>query len=163
VTVSVRDARASREQRRWLEAAYGEWLLEMGASAAPVDVAAAELARWLEADDAAVMLVMRDHEPAGFAVITWRGAKERPDEYRMVEFFVTRAHRRGGVGRAAVCLLLDRFAGHWQIAEPQGNTTAVAFWRSVVAQYTHGKFRERVADGQVFQLFLSGPERLRRA
>ena len=161
MTVTVRDARALQEHRRWLETAYAEWLLEMGASALPADAAAGELARWLAADDAAVMLVMRDATPAGFAVIAWRGPEHQPHEYRMVEFFVPRAQRRHGVGRSAVCLLLDRFAGHWQIAEPQGNTVAIAFWRSVVAQYTGGRYRERTSDGQVVQAFLSGPERLR--
>lgn len=163
MTVTVRDAKSSQEHRRWLETAYAEWLLEMGASALPADAAAGELARWLEADDAAVMLVLRNATPAGFAVITWRGPAHQPHEYRMVEFFVSRAQRRHGVGRSAVCVLLDRFAGHWQIGEPQGNTTAIAFWRSVVAQYTGGRFRERANDGQIIQSFLSGPERLRTA
>jgi predicted acetyltransferase len=81
----------------------------------------------------------------------------------MVEFFVSRAQRRHGIGREAVVLLLDRFAGRWQIGEPQGNVAAIAFWRSVVSRYTGGRYRERTSDGQIVQSFLSGPERLRTA
>ena len=163
MTVQVRVANAAPEHRRWLETAYAEWLLEMGASALPADAAAGELARWLAADDATVMLVLRNAMPAGFAVVSWRGPARQPDEYRMVEFFVSRAQRRHGIGREAVILLLDRFAGRWLIGEPQGNVAAIAFWRSVVARYTGGRYRERSSDGQIFQSFLSGPERLRTA
>ena len=38
-------------------------------------------------------------------------------DFRMAEFFVARPFRRLGVGRTAVPLVLDRFAGRWQIME----------------------------------------------
>ena len=37
--------------------------------------------------------------------------------------------RRLGVGRSAVPLILDRFAGRWEIVEYQRNPGAVSFWR----------------------------------
>ncbi len=35
----------------------------------------------------------------------------------MSEFFIARASRRLGVGRIAVSLILNRFAGRWEITE----------------------------------------------
>ena len=73
----------------------------------------------------------------------------------MSEFFIAREARRRGVGRSAVRLIFDRFAGTWEILEYQRNPGAVAFWRRVVTAYTAGDFRERVQNGEVRQHFSS--------
>ncbi len=80
-------------------------------------------------------------------------------DYRMAEFFVARTRRRLGIGRIAVHLILSRFSGCWEISEFQRNTSAVTFWRRVVAAYTHGKYQERIVNGEVRQVFDSGPAR----
>jgi len=77
----------------------------------------------------------------------------------MAEFFIARGYRRLGVGRAAVPLVLDRFAGRWQIMEYARNKGAVSFWRRVVTLYTRGQFDERVTQGEVRQTFQSGAGR----
>jgi predicted acetyltransferase len=78
-----------------------------------------------------------------------------------VEFFITRASRRLGVGRTAVNLILNRFAGRWEITEYLRNPDAVSFWRRVVAGYTHGSYQERVINGEVRQVFDSRIDRSR--
>jgi len=80
-------------------------------------------------------------------------------DYRMAEFFISRTFRRRGVGRLAVELILNRFAGRWEITEYLRNPVAVAFWRRVVANYTQGRFQERVLNGEVRQVFESGISR----
>ncbi len=80
-------------------------------------------------------------------------------DYRMGEFFIDRAHRGLGLGRGAVQLILDRFAGRWEITQYQRNPGAVKFWRRVVTTYTAGRFQERIVNGEVRQTFESGPRR----
>ncbi|MFI4914611.1 MAG: GNAT family N-acetyltransferase, partial [Steroidobacterales bacterium] len=75
------------------------------------------------------------------------------------EFFIARGWRRRGIGQEAVRLLLDRFTGRWQITEFQRNAGAVQFWRRVVADYTDGRYQERIANGEVEQRFDSGSRR----
>jgi predicted acetyltransferase len=82
---------------------------------------------------------------------------ERPGAGR--DRFIARPWRRRGIGAQAVRLLFDRFAGQWRISEHVRNTVAVNFWRRVVAAYTHGKYQERIVDGEVQQHFASGPQR----
>ena len=53
-----------------------------------------------------------------------------------------------------VCLI-----GRWQITEYLRNPVAVAFWRRVVANYTQGRYQERVTNGEVRQVFESGISR----
>ena len=37
-------------------------------------------------------------------------------------------------------LILNRFAGRWEINEYLRNPTAVSFWRRVISTYTQGKY-----------------------
>jgi len=57
------------------------------------------------------------------------------------------------VGRSAVRLILDRFAGRWEIIEYARNPDAVKFWRNVVTAYTRGDFQERNTNGEIHQFF----------
>ena len=107
--------------------------------------------------NATLLTILDEHRPVGFALILHRPPGARDIDYRMAEFFIARSARRRGLGRSAVRLILDRFAGRWEVIEYQRNPGAVAFWRRIVADYTKGDYRERVANGEVRQLFRSGP------
>jgi len=74
----------------------------------------------------------------------------------MAEFFIARSQRRLGIGRTAVQLIFNRFAGRWEITEYLRNPAAVSFWRRVVALYTQGNYQERIVNGEVRQMFQSG-------
>lgn len=176
VAVSLKDARGEPSGRRWLEANYRDYLDDLapdGTGHFPVlgevgHTGSDQVARWFADRSAEVLLIHSDGRPAGFAIVA-RGPARRgvpgaqTVDYRMAEFFVARPHRRRGIGFAAVPLILDRFAGRWEIQESVRNAAAVGFWRRTVARYTGGRYQERVADGEVRQVFVSGRPDLRAA
>jgi predicted acetyltransferase len=169
MTVSVRDARAQPADRRWLESVYRDYLDDLaplGTGVFPIlgEVGHSEpdqLARWFADSSAQLLVICKGAAPAGFAMVARGGSAfgRTPVDFRMAEFFVSRAQRRLGVGRTAVPLILDRFAGRWEIVEYLRNPGAVDFWRRVVAQYTRGDYQERINNGEVRQTFVSGTAR----
>jgi predicted acetyltransferase len=64
-------------------------------------------------------LIMAGNEIAGFALV--------------IEFFILKAYRGRGTGRAALAAILARHPGNWHIATPLANTAALAFWHKAVA------------------------------
>jgi predicted acetyltransferase len=167
MAVSLRDARANAGDREWIEGVYGDYLDDLGLLNTGIFPAFSDaghsvpdqLQRWLVDRSAALIAILDDQMPAGFAMVVRETHATRQADYRMAEFYIDRVHRRRGVGRSAVRLILDRFAGRWEIIEYTRNPTAVKFWRSVVGAYTHGDFRERVNAGEVRQHFSSPPAR----
>lgn len=171
MTVSVRDARGNARDREWIESVYRDYLDDLSPLNTGVFSATSlgeigyspqdQLSRWF--GDAAVnpLVIVRGAEPVGFAMVAQGGAApgRPPVDYRMAEFFVTRTFRRRGVGRSAVEIILNRFAGKWEITEYLRNPVAVSFWRRVVAAYTQGRYQERVMNGEVRQVFESGAQR----
>lgn len=68
-------------------------------------------------------------EIAGFAlVIDECPLTQRSHCYFMAEFFVLKAYRGKGVGRAALTDILANHPGLWHIGVPVLNTAALAFW-----------------------------------
>lgn len=163
MTVSLRDARENTSDMQWIEEVYGDYLDDLGllnTGLFPVlgDIAQRKrdpLQRWLLDRTALLVTILDDQEPAGFAMISREHQPGQQNDYRMAEFFIDRAHRRRGIGRSAVRLILDRFAGRWEIVEYTRNPAAVNFWRNVVAGYTNGRYRERSGNGEVRQYFTS--------
>lgn len=169
MSVSLRDAKASAEDRRWIQAVYPEYLEELsrlthsGTGVFPVygEHGPREdelLARWFRDDRSHPLLILDGGRAAGFALVARplvppRSAADA--EFRMAEFYVRNTHRRRGIGRAAAELIFSRFAGRWEVAEALANADAVSFWRRVVAAYTRGRYEERVASGEVRQRFTS--------
>jgi predicted acetyltransferase len=165
VTVSVRDARDSKADRAWIAKVFRDYIDDldpMGTGIFPVlgEVGHREpdqVARWFGDPNAVPLLIAHYQLPVGFAMVA-RQASGSVD-YRMGEFFIAREHRGLGLGQGAVQLILDRFAGRWEITEYQRNAVAVKFWRRVVTLYTGGTFQERIINGEVRQTFESGPRR----
>jgi predicted acetyltransferase len=79
---------------------------------------------------------------AGFALVRNRAHFAGAGTHEISEFFVLRKHRRRGVGRRAATRLFDMFPGPWEVAELASNVGAQAFWREVIAGYTHGDFED---------------------
>jgi predicted acetyltransferase len=167
VTISVRDARGSPADRAWIAQVFREYLddlLPLNTGRFPVlgEIGHREpdqLARWFDDPNSFPLLIARSSEPVGFAMIARSMGSAGPQvpEYRMGEFFIARQHRGLGFGRGAVQLILDRFAGRWEIVEYQRNPGAVKFWRQVVSGYTGGRYQERIVNDEVRQSFESGP------
>ncbi|MBK7252115.1 MAG: GNAT family N-acetyltransferase [Gammaproteobacteria bacterium] len=170
MSVSVRDARRSKADQRWVESVYRDYLddlapLNTGVFPALGEVGHREpdqLARWFTDPSAYPLLILREVEPVGFAMVVRDSGRsmQTPIDYRMAEFFVMRPLRRRGIGESAVRLIFDRFAGRWEILEYQRNPGAVSFWRRVVVRYTGGRYQERCANGEVRQIFDSGGHRV---
>lgn len=83
---------------------------------------------WLEGDYTAV-LFHSDTEPLAYALF-----RENEGEIYLRQLFVSRSHRRQGIGREAVAILREQIwpAGKRLTVEVlTANEAAVAFWRSV--------------------------------
>jgi len=86
---------------------------------------------------------------AGFALVqTYNPPRDRETRVNvnMDEFFVMRKYRQIGVGRHVATRLFDRFAGVWRVSQLPNNRGAIKFWRKVIADYSHGDYRELTAD-----------------
>lgn len=168
MTVSVRDARGSATDRRWIEGVYRDYLddlspLNTGIFPTLGEVGHSEpdqITRWFADSSAVPFVILHSTTPVGFAMVARSVAyAHSPSRFRMAEFFIARPHRRLGIGERAVQLILDRFAGSWEIVEYQRNPDAVKFWRRVVGRYTHGLYQERVQNGEVHHTLQSGAAR----
>lgn len=170
--VSIRDAQHSEADRTWIQGHYAAYLedlsrLSMNTGLFPVrgefgEREAELMARWFADDSSHPLVLLKNEQPIGFALVSrpprhLRGAVD----FRLAEFFIIEKERRLGIGRQAASLIFRRFSGAWEITEFAYNKPAVAFWRSVIAEFTGGRFRESVAHGEVRQLFNSKdvPER----
>ncbi len=169
VTVSVRDARASESDRRWIQGVYRDYLDDLAPDTGVFPVLGEvghrepdQILRWFGDSNAFPLIILKAAEPVGFAMVARPvpsvAAKPRID-YRMAEFFIARPRRRLGIGQTAVQLIFSRFAGRWEITEYLRNAGAVSFWRRVVAAYTRGSYQERIVNGEVRQVFESGRQR----
>ena len=78
-------------------------------------------------------LVYSGGDIAGFAlVIDECPLTAREPCWFMAEFFVLKAYRRKGVGRAALAGILGRHPSDWHVAVPLANAPALAFWGRVL-------------------------------
>jgi predicted acetyltransferase len=85
------------------------------------------------------LFIVADGTLAGFALM------RRLDDgtNQVAEFFVLKARRRGGVGRAAARALFARFPGRWQLEFDDANAAGRAFWPAVVAEVATGDVESR--------------------
>jgi len=68
-------------------------------------------------------------EIAGFALVVDKcPLTQRSPCHFMAEFFVLKAYRERGVGRAGLANILANHPGVWHIGVPTLNTAALAFW-----------------------------------
>jgi len=165
MAVSIRDARRSSEDRKWIERVYREYLDDLGAGgtgAFPTLTLTGQashdlLGGWFRDERLIPFVILHGKEPAGFALVQRTSpVRSGPQAaFRLAEFFVRRPVRRLGLGREAARLLFDRFEGQWLVSESNGHREAVAFWRKVIGSYTRGRFREQLAGGELQHTFSS--------
>ncbi|RPH54439.1 MAG: GNAT family N-acetyltransferase [Lysobacterales bacterium] len=168
--VTIRDAQNSPQDRAWIQSQYPEYLedlsrLSMNTGMFPAGGEYGEreaelMARWFADDSSHPLIILKNEKPVGFALVS-RPLRNQRDQinFRMAEFYVAFKARRLGVGRDAAQLIFNRFAGVWEISEFLYNRPAVTFWRTIVAEYTSGKFRETADHGEVRQVFQSAGAR----
>jgi predicted acetyltransferase len=116
---------------------------------------------WVEADRSPFLVRLEDYL-AGFVLVARNnyltGVK---DTWVLAEFFIMHKYRHQGLGEHTACQIFDRFPGNWQVAQITENTAATAFWRKVIARYTHNNYAEQDLDNENWrgpiQTFTSPP------
>lgn len=164
MAISVRDARERKGDRAFIEHSLRDYLDDLGGLNSGVFPVLQEfghrepdqVAGWLADRNAMLLAIVDEQRPIGFALVLRDPPGAGAIDYRMAEFFIARDARRRGAGRSAVRLILDRFAGRWEILQNQRSPGAVEFWRRVISLYTRGDYRERMINGEVRQTFRSG-------
>jgi predicted acetyltransferase len=104
--------------------------------------------RW--ADTAIDKYFLRvDGHLAGF-VMVHHGSRlnEDLDTCDIEEFFVMRGYRRQGVGKTVARRVFDLHHGRWEVRVMTQNENAQAFWRSVLHEYSNGRFDEVTWDNE---------------
>lgn len=161
--VRIRDANNSPQDKLWIQRHYPEYLDDLSDSSMNTGMFPAYserepelMARWFADDSSHPLVILKNERPVGFALVS-RPPRNRREEvdFCMAEFFIVPQSRRLGIGRDAAHLIFNRFAGTWTITEFVYNKPAIAFWRSIVADYTGGRYRETLANGEVKQVFRS--------
>ncbi|HEU5347255.1 MAG TPA: GNAT family N-acetyltransferase [Ktedonobacterales bacterium] len=90
-----------------------------------------------------------DGKLGGFAIVDHRNhLTDDTDVWDMAEFFVLRKYRRRGIGRHVAGRLFAMFPGQWEVRQAAKNIGAQAFWRRVIADYTHSRFTEVIVHGE---------------
>lgn len=97
-------------------------------------------------------LIMDGEEIAGFALVIDECplTGEAPCWF-MAEFFVLKACRGRGIGRAALSHALAAHSGAWQIGVPHANSAAQRFWSAVLTPYG-AQSRDIQFDGEDWRL-----------
>ena len=166
MTVTLREARDSSDDRDWIRAVYRDYLSELSASKSGLFPALGEwparedefLAAWFNDSSAHPFVILSDGTRAGFALVARPPAfPRRTADYRMAEFFVIGSFRRRGVGAGAAALLFSRFSGEWEVVEDEYNRAALGFWRRVIGRHTNGQYVESRAAGEVCHRFRTEP------
>jgi predicted acetyltransferase len=92
-----------------------------------------------------VLLVDRHY--AGFALVA-PAMVTRREGFWMEQFFVLKKYRRAGNGLALARYVLQCHPGAWEVGQMTANRAARHFWRTVIADVTHGDFVDiEVSDG----------------
>jgi predicted acetyltransferase len=81
------------------------------------------------------LLLRREGHLVGLALLDRSSHAGRTVDRNIAEFFIARKHRRGGVGRAAVHAIFERYPGLWETSVARKNVAALAFWRRVIASH----------------------------
>jgi predicted acetyltransferase len=104
---------------------------------------------WSQPENHFAFLIKLDSRVAGFALAK-RGsaAVEDPMVLDVAEFFVLRQYRGADVGRRAAFLLWGRLAGNWTVRVLETNRDAMAFWRRIIEEFTHGSVKEFGLSGR---------------
>ncbi len=114
---------------------------------------------WVE-PERSPFLVRVDGNLAGFVLVArYNYLTGFKDTWVMAEFFIMRKYRHQGVGEHVACNIFDHFPGDWQVGQITENPAATAFWRKVIARYTHADYQEHLLNNDNWrgpiQVFLS--------
>src|SRR6185436_5471989 len=86
---------------------------------------------WREKDHVPLLFRLGGHL-IGFALVNAYAHSGLAVARSMAEFFVVRAHRRGGAGTIAAREIFSKYPGQWEAAVSRRNVGALPFWRHAV-------------------------------
>jgi len=161
MSIELRDARRSADDRHWLLNVYpfylhdlsefddGYYSLDEHGRWSPD-----HLPSWLDEPTDHPLIIVESGRRVGFALVNQAPSPHMATgmDFRMSEFFVLRSHRGRSVGRRAVFALFARFRGRWEIAELPRNAPAIRFWRRVITEYGGGRHEETTSATEVRQV-----------
>lgn len=79
-------------------------------------------------------------------------ALTKPNDKSIVDFFVMRKYRKGGVGRKAAYLLFDMYPTRWEVAQYDNNEISKQFWERIITDYTNNNYQLRTVIQPDFTL-----------
>lgn len=107
------------------------------------------LESYWEEDQRHAFLIFVDRCIAGFVLVNKVVfLPENKDANAIAEFFVMRKYRRMGVGKSVAFKIFDKFPGKWEVQETKRNVSAQKFWRRVIAEYTNGRYAEKIPENK---------------
>lgn len=168
VNIDIINIRYSKDDQEWMRQAFVHYLEELSL----FNKQCRHLINWFNSPENPLstwvshklihaFIFKQDGQAFGFALVKeapLRGVSQGTD-YRMAEFYVSKSHRRRGLGRQAAMQIFDMFSGVWETAQHPGNENAVNFWFKTVESYTEGKFEDEAREGQRRQVFQSRKEK----
>ena len=77
--------------------------------------------------------IAADGERVGFCLVNAHAPSGQAIDHAVAEFCILPAHRRGGLGRAAVGAVLARHPGQWELQVYRANTGGLVFWPRALA------------------------------
>ncbi|TCP58164.1 putative acetyltransferase [Tumebacillus sp. BK434] len=98
-----------------------------------------------EAEGRYAYFVRVEGKLAGFVLLD-KIEDEGAPAMRIEEFFIMAKYRRNGLGQAVANQVFSQFPGRWVVYEFHKNTSAIAFWRRVISEYTNGNYAETPVD-----------------
>lgn len=113
---------------------------------------------WVE-PDRRVFLIRVKGKIAGFVLVRDIESMRGHRIHTIPEFFLLNSYRGLGIGEEIARLVFESSHGLWQIAVPEDNKVARAFWKSVIWRYTGGRlleFRRTDWNGPVFEFSSPG-------
>ena len=72
--------------------------------------------------------IVADQARLGFCLVNAHAPSGQPIDHAVAEFNILPAHRRGGLGQAAVQAVLARHPGQWELQVYRANLEGLAFW-----------------------------------
>jgi predicted acetyltransferase len=82
-----------------------------------------------------------DGKYAGFALVN-QAVRVGTEGYWMDQFFVLKKYRRQGVGQSLATSAFAALPGRWEVGQMPQNHAAQAFWRTVIGEFTSGRYKE---------------------
>lgn len=95
-----------------------------------------------------------DGVPAGFVILCAVKEVLIPNvDIELLDFFVAPKYRRQKVGYIAAQAAFDLHHARWEVFHLAGNAPARAFWKKVIADYTHNNFQSQTDERGTHELF----------